>query len=154
MGIEGRHTFNQYVVRVPSSHRDALVRHLKTSGIGVEIYYPLSLHQQECFKFLGYQTGDFPMSEEAANTVLALPMFPEITENQQARVVDVCVSYLSHRCAERREKPFLHRPEASSNMLRACEKTSISKARLNSFAETHSKPHLRMVSIFPFCNNL
>ncbi len=92
---EGRHTFNQYVVRVPSSHRDNLVRHLKASGVGVEIYYPLSLHQQECFKFLGYRTGDFPISEDAASTVMAFPVFPEITEAQQARVVDVCVEYLS-----------------------------------------------------------
>ena len=68
---------------------------LRSSGIGVEIYYPLSLHQQECFKFLGYRTGDFPMSEEAANTVLALPIFPEISESQQERVIDVCASYLS-----------------------------------------------------------
>jgi dTDP-4-amino-4,6-dideoxygalactose transaminase len=94
-GVEGRHTFNQYVVRVPAPHRDALVRYLKNSGIGVEIYYPLSLHQQECFKFLGYRTGDFPMSEDAANTVLALPVFPEITEAQQTRVIDVCSAYLS-----------------------------------------------------------
>ena len=93
--VEGRHTFNQYVVRVPASHRDSLVRHLKANGVGVEIYYPLSLHQQECFKFLGYRTGDFPISEDAASTVLALPVFPEITEAQQTRVIDVCGEYLS-----------------------------------------------------------
>jgi dTDP-4-amino-4,6-dideoxygalactose transaminase len=92
---ERRHTFNQYVVRVPSTHRDSLVQHLKASGVGVEIYYPLSLHQQECFKYLGYRTGDFPISEEAAQTVLALPIFPEITEAQQARVIEVCTAYLS-----------------------------------------------------------
>ena len=90
-----RHTFNQYVVRVPGPHRDALVRHLKESGIGVEVYYPLSLHQQECFAFLGHREGDFPASEEAAGTVLALPMFPEITEAQQARAIDACGAYLS-----------------------------------------------------------
>lgn len=94
-GTEGRHTFNQYVIRVPAPHRDSLVRHLKASGVGVEIYYPLSLHQQDCFKFLGYQTGDFPFSEDAANTVLALPVFPEITPAQQERVIDVCTAYLS-----------------------------------------------------------
>jgi dTDP-4-amino-4,6-dideoxygalactose transaminase len=90
-----RHTFNQYVVRVPGMHRDALVKHLKDNGVGVEIYYPLSLHEQECFKFLGYRTGDFPVSEAAAAGVLALPMFPEITEAQQQRVIDVCSAYLS-----------------------------------------------------------
>jgi dTDP-4-amino-4,6-dideoxygalactose transaminase len=89
-----RHTFNQYVIRVPGGHRDPLVKHLKESGVGVEVYYPLSLHQQDCFKFLGYRTGDFPTSEEAANGVLALPMFPEITEAQQERVIEVCTSYL------------------------------------------------------------
>jgi dTDP-4-amino-4,6-dideoxygalactose transaminase len=89
-----RHTYNQYVVRVPPAHRDPLVKHLKDCGVGVEVYYPLCLHQQECFKFLDYRTGDFPTSEQAAAEVLALPMFPEITESQQARVIEVCASYL------------------------------------------------------------
>jgi len=89
-----RHTFNQYVIRVPAMHRDPLVKHLKESGVGVEVYYPLSLHQQECFRFLGYRTGDFPTSEEAAGSVLALPMFPEINESQQQRVIEVCDAYL------------------------------------------------------------
>jgi dTDP-4-amino-4,6-dideoxygalactose transaminase len=89
-----RHTFNQYVVRVPPAHREPLVKHLKESGVGVEVYYPLSLHQQECFKFLGHRTGDFPTSEDAATSVLALPMFPEITASQQQRVIEVCASYL------------------------------------------------------------
>ena len=89
------HTFNQYVVRVPGTHRDSLVKHLKDNAVGVEVYYPLCLHEQECFKSLGYWAGDFPTSEEAATTVMALPMFPEITESQQRRVVDVCAAYLS-----------------------------------------------------------
>lgn len=89
-----RHTFNQYVCRVPQNHRDPLVKHLKESGVGVEVYYPLSLHQQECFAYLGYRAGDFPTSEQAAAEVLALPVFPEITEAQQARVVEVCSGYL------------------------------------------------------------
>lgn len=93
--FDRRHTFNQYVVRVPSIHRDQLVQHLKANGIGVEVYYPLCLHQQECFRFLGHRPGDFPTAEEAAATVLALPMFPEITESQQARVIDVCARYLA-----------------------------------------------------------
>jgi dTDP-4-amino-4,6-dideoxygalactose transaminase len=90
-----RHTFNQYVVRVPALHRDPLVKYVKANGVSVEIYYPLSLHQQECFKFLGHRVGDFPASEDAAATVLALPVFPEITEAQQARVIETCVGYLS-----------------------------------------------------------
>jgi dTDP-4-amino-4,6-dideoxygalactose transaminase len=92
-----RHTFNQYVVRVPSVHRDPLVQHLKDSGIGVEVYYPRCLHQQECFAHLGYRAGDFPVSEEAARTVLALPMFPEITGPQQERVVATVAGYLRQR---------------------------------------------------------
>jgi dTDP-4-amino-4,6-dideoxygalactose transaminase len=92
-----RHVFNQYVVRVPAMHRDPLVKHLKDNGVGAEVYYPLSLHEQECFRSLKYRTGDFPASEEAARTVLALPMFPEMTPAQQERVVDVCRAYLSQR---------------------------------------------------------
>lgn len=92
-----RHVFNQYVVRVPAAHRDALVQHLKDNKVGVEIYYPLSLHLQECFAYLGYRPGDFPAAEAATREVLALPMFPEITEAQQARVLDVVAGYLRGR---------------------------------------------------------
>ena len=87
------HTFNQYVIRVPAEHRDPLVSWLKSQGIGCEIYYPLSLHQQECLKPLGYHEGDFPVSEEAARTVLALPMFPEISETQQKIVIEAIQEY-------------------------------------------------------------
>lgn len=92
-----RHVFNQYVVRVPAAHRDAIVKHMKDNNVGVEVYYPLALHQQECFKFLGYRVGDFPVSEEATRTVLALPMFPEITEAQQDRALGVIAGYLRQR---------------------------------------------------------
>lgn len=89
----GRHTFNQYVVRVPAPHRDPLVKHLKAEGVGCEIYYPLPLHLQECVAGMGHREGDFPASEMAAKTVLALPIFPEMTEDQQRRVIDVCAAY-------------------------------------------------------------
>jgi dTDP-4-amino-4,6-dideoxygalactose transaminase len=89
-----RHTFNQYVVRVADGARDSLVRHLKGQGIGCEIYYPLPLHLQSCLAQLGYAEGDFPASEEACRSVLALPMFPEITAEQQRRVVGTCAAYL------------------------------------------------------------
>jgi dTDP-4-amino-4,6-dideoxygalactose transaminase len=82
-----RHTYNQYVVRVAGGHRDALVKHLKGSQIGCEVYYPLCLHQQECLSYLGYRAGDFPAAEQASACVLALPMFPDLTAEQQARVV-------------------------------------------------------------------
>src|SRR5947209_13327065 len=91
---ERRHVFNQYVVRVGHGQRDALLRHLKGEKIGCEVYYPIPLHLQECLRYLGYTEGDFPVSEEAAHAVLALPMFPEITVEQQRRVVHTCAGLL------------------------------------------------------------
>ena len=72
--------FNQYVIR--TAKRDELKSYLATRGIGTEIYYPLCLHQQECFKSLGHRTGDFPFSEQAAAEVLAIPIYPELTHQQ------------------------------------------------------------------------
>jgi dTDP-4-amino-4,6-dideoxygalactose transaminase len=89
-----RHVFHQYVVRVTNGQRDALVKHLQQEGIGCEIYYPIALHLQPCMAYLGYRAGDFPASEEASRCVLALPMFPEITVEQQARVVQSCAAFL------------------------------------------------------------
>jgi dTDP-4-amino-4,6-dideoxygalactose transaminase len=89
-----RHTFNQYVVSVANGQRDTLVRHLKAEHIGCEIYYPMALHQQECLQHLGYGTGDFPVSEEAAGQVLALPIYPELSVEQQRRVIQSCAAFL------------------------------------------------------------
>ncbi len=89
----GTHTFNQYTVRVSGGHRDALVKHLKAEQVGCEVYYPLCLHEQECLSGLGHRRGDFPVSEAAAGCVLSLPMFPEITDGQQRRAVDVVRQY-------------------------------------------------------------
>jgi dTDP-4-amino-4,6-dideoxygalactose transaminase len=89
-----RHVFNQYVVRVGHGLRDGLMRQLKAEQIGCEIYYPVPLHLQECLAHLGYRAGDFPVSEEACRGVLALPMFPELTAEQQARVVGSCTAFL------------------------------------------------------------
>ncbi len=91
------HTFNQYTVRVAAHHRDRLVAHLKTDGIGCDIYYPLPLHMQECVAYLGHRAGDFPLSEEAARAVLSFPMFPEITVDQQRHVVEACAVYARHQ---------------------------------------------------------
>ena len=73
--------YNQYVIRV-SSKRDTLKQFLQDNGIGTDIYYPLCLHEQECFRTLGHKQGDFPESEKAAREVLALPIYPELTEEQ------------------------------------------------------------------------
>lgn len=80
--------YNQYVVRVPQ--RDSVIAFLKAQRIGSEVYYPLPMHLQECFASLGYKRGDFPESEKAANEVLALPVYPELTPEMRDRVAD-CV---------------------------------------------------------------
>ncbi len=86
-----RHIFNQYVLRVP--RRDELKKFLADKGIQTEIYYPLPMHLQECFAYLGHKKGDFPKSEEAANHSIAIPIFPELTSAQQEMVVSAIRSF-------------------------------------------------------------
>ena len=88
-----RHTFNQYVCRVAHGRRDALVRHLQSAKIGCDIYYPVPLHLQECLAHLGHKPDDFPISEVACEEVIALPIFPEIRQSQQERVVDAIAAF-------------------------------------------------------------
>jgi dTDP-4-amino-4,6-dideoxygalactose transaminase len=84
--LTNRHIFNQYVIRV--SRRDELQAALQQKGIGTEVYYPIPMHLQECFAFLGHAVGAYPESERAAKQTLALPIYPELSETQLKYVVD------------------------------------------------------------------
>jgi len=97
--------YNQYVVRVPAGrrppqgvlrtadNRDELAAYLKEKGVGCGIYYPLPMHLQECFEYLGYKAGDLPESERAAKEVLAIPVYPELTDQMKDYVVDTVTAF-------------------------------------------------------------
>ena len=85
------HIFHQYVIR--AKRRDELRKFLTERGIGSEVYYPIPLHLQPVFSYLGYKKGDLPESERAAKEVLALPMFPELTAEEQSHVVDAIADF-------------------------------------------------------------
>lgn len=89
-----RHIYNQYVIRVPADLRDAVRDDLKERGVGTEIYYPVPLHLQECFAYLGGKTGDLPHSEAAANETIALPIYPELTDQQIEHVAQSVINYV------------------------------------------------------------
>jgi dTDP-4-amino-4,6-dideoxygalactose transaminase len=91
-----RHIYNQYVIRVPK--RDELREFLTREGIGTDVYYPLPLHLQECYRDLGYNEGDFPYAEKAAHDTLALPIYPELSREQQeyvvAKIAEFCRTFI------------------------------------------------------------
>ncbi len=90
-----RHVWNQFTIRV--ANRNELRSYLAEKGIGTGVYYPLSLHLQNCFKYLGYRVGDFPVSEKLQNEVISIPIFPEITASQQEYVVESILQFYQER---------------------------------------------------------
>src|SRR6266581_8978843 len=90
-GLTNHHIYHQYVIRTPM--RDAVREHLVRRKIETAIYYPLGLHEQKCFSYLGYEKGDFPETERATRETLALPMYPELTREAQRYVVDAIAEF-------------------------------------------------------------
>jgi dTDP-4-amino-4,6-dideoxygalactose transaminase len=92
-GLTNHHVYHQYIIRTPM--RDALRKHLGARQIETAIYYPLGLHEQKCFAYLGYEKGDFPETERAAGETLALPIYPEISREAQRYVVSAIADFFS-----------------------------------------------------------
>jgi len=90
-----RHIYNQFSILVADGKRDALRAHLASKKIGCNVYYPLSLHLQDCFKYLGGKIGDYPVSERVSGEILSLPIYPESTSDQRREVVGAIAEFMN-----------------------------------------------------------
>ncbi|MGA9062044.1 MAG: aminotransferase class I/II-fold pyridoxal phosphate-dependent enzyme [Terracidiphilus sp.] len=102
-----RAVYHLYVIR--TNDRDGMINHFRENGIGVGIHYPIPLHLQKAYVSLNYSAGDFPVAESAASEILSLPMFPQLTQSQQARVVNEILSFTA--------KTFCRQPSDGGAML-------------------------------------
>jgi dTDP-4-amino-4,6-dideoxygalactose transaminase len=87
--------FHLYVVRLPEARRDEVLRRLQAAGVGAALHYPTPIHLQGAFRHLGHRAGDFPVAEALSRQMLSLPLYPELTEAQQARVVTALTEALA-----------------------------------------------------------
>ena len=89
------HVYNQYTIR--TDRRDELAAYLSDRGVPTAVYYPIPLHLQEVFQFLGHREGDFPVSESLSRRVLSLPVFPELTKDEREHVIQSILSFFEER---------------------------------------------------------
>ncbi len=104
-----RHVYNQFTIRVKDGRRDSLLASLKRDSIGAAVYYPIPLHLQDCFRFLGYKPGDLPETEAAAAEVLSLPIFAELGAERQETVVRGVTRGLGRLAADEHDTTRLRR---------------------------------------------